>query len=140
MPVSSVMRDKFGLANPRQRKEIAVSIEEIVHTCSNEKVAHAAVASLGFDFASRVRSEAESHGIAMGSFVANIIRDFGEAADAGERKAVYRAMDRTDQPILCGLRFILEGRLRMVQGTSSAQWRVGTFACPMPDMEARHAR
>ncbi len=104
----------------RQRKESPVSIEEIVHTCSNEKVAHAAVASLGFAFATRVRNEAESHGVTTGAFVARLVREFGRAADAGERRAVQRVMDKADQPILCGLRFILEGRLRSAQGTASS--------------------
>ena len=109
-----------------------MSIEEIVHTCSHEKVAQAAVASLGFDFASRVRTEAESHGIAMGTFVARVVLEFGAAADAGERKAVYRAMDRADQPLLSGLRFILEGRLRTGQSASRGAWPIGSLSRPMP--------
>lgn len=116
-----------------------MSIDEIVHTCSNEKVAHAAVVSLGFDFASRVRTEAERHGIAMGAFVAGIVREFGEGADARELKAVYSAMDRADQPILSGLRFILEGRLGMEQSASRGQWPIGKRACPIPDMALPHA-
>lgn len=117
-----------------------MSIEEIVHTCSNEKVAQAAVASLGFDFASRVQTEAESHGVTMGAFVARIVREFGDAADAGERKAVYRAMDRADQPILSGLRLILEGRLRAAQTAARRRWPTGPLACPMPpDLAVRHA-
>ncbi len=117
-----------------------MSIEEIVHTCSHEKVAQAAVASLGFDFATRVRTEAESHGVTMGAFVARVVHEFGKAADAAERRAVRRVMDKADQPILCGLRFILEGRLRMAQGATHRQWPFGPLSCPLPpDLALRHA-
>lgn len=118
-----------------------MSIEEIVHTCSNEKVAQAAVASLGFDFATRVRTEAERHGVTTGAFVARVVHEFGKAADAGERRAVYRVMDKADQPILCGLRFILEGRLGSAQSKSHRQLPFSTPACPMPPphLTVRHA-
>ena len=117
-----------------------MSIEEIVNTCSHENVAQAAVASLGIDFASRVRTEAESHGVAMGALVARIVREFDAAADAGERRAVYRAMDRTDQPLLSGLRFILEGRLRAAQGASRQAWPISPFPSPRPsDLAVWHA-
>lgn len=116
-----------------------MSIEEIVYTCSHEKVAQAAVASLGFDFATRVRTEAERHGVATGVLVARIVREFGAAADAGERKAVCRAMDRTDQPLLCGLRFILEARLRAAQSASRETWLIGPLASSRPsDLAVRH--
>jgi hypothetical protein len=114
-----------------------VSIDEIVHSCSNEKVAQAAVASLGFAFASRVRAEAEGHGVTMGAFAARVVHEFGKAADAGERRAVIRVMDKADQPILCGLRFILEGRLLVSQGASHRHWLSG--AQSSPDLVLRQA-
>jgi hypothetical protein len=92
----------------RQRKDNPVSIEEILHTCSNEKVAQAAVASLGFDFATRVRSAAESRGETSGALVARIVLEFGKGAGADERHAIARVMDRADQPILAGLRVMLD--------------------------------
>lgn len=117
-----------------------MSIEEIVYTCSHEKVAQAAVASLGFDFAMRVRTEAESHGVAPGVLVARIVREFGAAADAGERRAVCHAMDRTDQPLLCGLRFILEARLRAAQNASRETWPLSPLASSRSsDLAVRHA-
>jgi hypothetical protein len=135
MPASYGMYDCRLTLRLRQRKESAVSIEEIVHTCSNEKVALAAVASLGFDFASRVRTEAEGHGTTTGVFVARIVHEFGEVADAGERNAVSRAMDRTDQPILIGLRVILEGRLRLSQKES--RWPVESVSHCQADTRLR---
>lgn len=86
-------------------------LDEIVHTCSHEKVAHAAVASLGFVFLSRVKRAADQRGVSVGIFAASVVREFGEEAPAHERCAVDRAMDKADQPILCGLQTILERQL-----------------------------
>lgn len=129
----------------RQRKETVVSIEEIVHTCSNEMVAQAALASLGFDFAMRVRAEADMHGITSGALVAQIVYEFGKAADPDERRAVARVMHKADQPILTGLRFLLDARLRSSQRPSREvrpEWPVtGFVASPgdLGDLGARHA-
>ncbi len=125
--------------NHRQRKEIVVSLEEIVHTCSNEKVAQAAVASLGYDFASRVRAEADCHGVTMGVLVAQIVREFGRTADARERHAVSRVMEKTDQPILVGLRFMLDAYLTSAERATRAPWMIAA-SFSRPEIEARPAR
>jgi hypothetical protein len=123
----------------RQRKEIVVSIEEILHTCSNEKIAQAAVLSLGFDFASRVRSAAEGHGITTGVLVAGIIRDFGKTADADDRRLVTRTMEKTDQPLLVGLRFIVDAYLRANRATADSEWPIGAMLRSRPECGAAHA-
>lgn len=124
----------------RQRKEIVVSIEEILHTCSNEKVAQAAVSSLGFNFASRVRRAAEGYGITTGVMVAGIVRDFGKTADADDRRVVTRAMEKTDQPLLVGLRVILDAYLRAnhAVAASDREWQIGATlrAMQQPDFGA----
>jgi hypothetical protein len=97
-----------------------VLIDEIVHTCSNEKVAHAAVASLGFTFASRVKSAADLHGVSIGAFAARAVREFAEEAQLPERRAVDRAMQKADQPILRGLQTILEKELEA--RASAGRW------------------
>jgi hypothetical protein len=104
-----------------------VSIEEIIHTCSNEKVAQAAVASLGFDFARRVRIEAENHGATTGAFVAKLVREFGKSVDPDECLALDRMIKKADQPILCGLRLILEARLKSIEGVPHRQWPLGSL-------------
>jgi hypothetical protein len=91
--------------------EASVSVEEIIHTCSNEKVAQAAVASIGLVFALRVKSAADVHGLGIGDFAARAVREFGRAAGEFERKAVHGAMERSPQPILSGLKAILERKL-----------------------------
>ncbi len=99
-----------------------MSIDEIVHTCSNEKVAQAAVASLGFAFASRVKTAADIHGVTIGAFTAKIVREFGDEAHAQERRAVDRAMHRSDQPILRGLQVILERELEEPSSPGRGKW------------------
>jgi hypothetical protein len=96
-------------------------IDEIVHTCSNEEVAQAAVASLGFAFASRVKSAADLHGVSIGAYTARVVRDFGEDTQPLERRAVDRATHKADQPILRGLQIILERQLEAL--TLPGRWR-----------------
>jgi hypothetical protein len=91
--------------------EGSVLVNEIIHTCSNEKIAQAAVASIGFVFALRVKNTAELQGLTVGAFAAKIVHEFGHAADECERKAVRRAMELSPQPILGGLQKILERKL-----------------------------
>jgi pyruvate/2-oxoglutarate/acetoin dehydrogenase E1 component len=83
-------------------------MNEIVRTCSNENVAKAAVASLGCTFAERVRASAGVYGLSVGAFTAWTVRRFHDSASDCERKAVGAAMAGSDQPILVGLRRILE--------------------------------
>lgn len=119
----------------RQRMESVVSIEEIVHTCSNEKVAQAALASLGFAFATRVRGEAEGRGVSAGAYVARLVNEFDSSADPGERRCIHKAMERADQPILAGLRLILESRLNAE--ASNGRWPIGKLGCLPPDFALR---
>ncbi len=88
-----------------------MSIDEIVHTCSNEHIARAAVASIGVSFASRVKFAADLLGVSVGAFTAKTVRAFGKEASADARREVMRAMIHSDQPILRGLEAILEREL-----------------------------
>jgi hypothetical protein len=83
-------------------------IAEIIHTCSHEKVAQAAVASLGSEFAGRVGVTAETFGLSVGAFAARAVREFEKSVGEQEKKALRAIMDRTDQPILTGLQAILQ--------------------------------
>jgi hypothetical protein len=117
-----------------------MSIDEIVHTCSNENVARAAVASIGVSFAARVRSAADILGVSTGLFAARAVRTFAAAAAIDERREIVRAMCRADQPILRGLEAILERELDDVSSLDGREWRPVTpamssdaardFCCP----------
>jgi hypothetical protein len=99
-----------------------VLIDEIVHTCSNEKVAQAAVASLGFAFVSRIKTAADLRGVTIGAFAAKVVREFGDDAQLSERHTVDRAMQRSDHPILRGLQMILEKELEEPSSSGRGRW------------------
>lgn len=82
-------------------------IAEIIHTCSHEKVAQAAVASLGSDFAGKVGATAGTYGLSIGAFTARTVREFETNVGEREKQALRAIMARTDQPILTGLQHIL---------------------------------
>ena len=82
-------------------------IAEIIHTCSHEKVAQAAVASMGSAFAGKVGVSAGACGLSIGAFTARAVQEFDALSGEAERQAVRNAMDGADQPILTGLQLIL---------------------------------
>src|SRR5262249_19024781 len=82
-------------------------IAEIIHTCSHEKVAQAAVVSMGSAFAGKVGMSAGACGLSIGAFTARAVREFDESSGETERQAIRKAMDGADQPILTGLQLIL---------------------------------
>jgi hypothetical protein len=82
-------------------------IAEIIHTCSHEKVAHAAVASMGSAFARKVGATAGARGLSIGAFTARVVREFDEFSGEADRQAIRKVMDGSDQPILAGLQHIL---------------------------------
>ena len=114
-----------------------MSIDEIVHTCSNENVAHAAVASIGISFIARVRLRADMYGIGVGAFAARAVRSFAEEAPVNERREIMRAMFRADQPILRGLQAILERELDDSSVLDSGAWRPVTPTFTVSDGVAR---
>jgi hypothetical protein len=85
-----------------------VIVREILRTCSNPHVAHAAVASIGGDLAQRVSRDAAERNLTSGLFAAGLVRRFSRAAGARDWKGVDEATRGADQPILSGLRYILE--------------------------------
>lgn len=88
------------------------ALREIVRTCSNAHVARAAVASIGGDFAERFAADASRHELPSGVFAARLVRDFAMSADQQEWDGVTEATRGAQQPILTGLRYILDRRLR----------------------------
>jgi hypothetical protein len=93
---------------------------EIVHTCSNSYVADAAVISIGGEIARAVADDANRHAMSRGAYAAKLVREFASRADDGERGRVAAAAFRSEQPILSGLRYILERGVRAEQAWMSA--------------------
>jgi hypothetical protein len=83
-------------------------IAEVVHSCSNEKVAQAAVASIGSEFAGKVKATASVHGLSTGAFTARTVLQFDRTCGGEEKQALRRMMRGSDQPILFALEHILK--------------------------------
>ncbi|MBI1867303.1 MAG: hypothetical protein HYS06_03255 [Methylocystis sp.] len=86
-------------------------IADMIHSCSNDKVAQAAVACIGGHFAERVRAAAHERGLNAGRFVASVMRDFALRANEETRAILQRKIAGADQPLLDGLRQVVEGAL-----------------------------
>ncbi len=88
-------------------------LREVIHTCSNEYVAEAALISLGGPVAKTVAVAAARRGLPVGPFVAELARDFERHAGTCIWARTEQAMRGADQPILVGLYVILaHGLLR----------------------------
>ncbi len=86
-------------------------IADLIHSCSNEHVAQAAVACIGGHFAERVRYVAGKNGLNAGRFVAIVVRNFARRASNETREALCRKVAGADQPLLHGLRHVVEPAL-----------------------------
>jgi hypothetical protein len=97
---------------------------EIVHTCSNSYVARAAVDSIGGEFARRFAADASRRSLSSGAWAARLVREFADKADEVEWRRVHAAADGADQPILSGLRYILERSARERGDEAPPAWMI----------------
>ncbi len=86
-------------------------VADLIHSCSNEMVAQAALMCIGGRFAERVRVAAQEKGLSVGRFVSVVVRDFARRADDNVRDALRERITGDDQPLLKGLRAVLEPAL-----------------------------
>ena len=86
-------------------------VREIVNSCSNDHVAQAALGSIGGTFAARIEALAESEGLKGGSYAAGHVASFKNAASARDWDALRDAIRCHDQPVLAGLRHILQAAI-----------------------------
>jgi hypothetical protein len=102
----------------RRRRQVCVRSEfvrlrEVIHTCSNEYVAEAALISLGGPVAKIVAVAAARRGLSLGRFVAELACDFERHTGTCIWARAEQAMRGADQPVLVGLYVILaQGLLR----------------------------
>jgi hypothetical protein len=99
-----------------------VIVREILRTCSNPHVARAAVASIGGDLAQRVSRDAAKRNLTSGNFAAGLVRRFSRAAGASDWEGVDEATRGADQPILSGLRYILEHGAELAADDVDPEW------------------
>jgi hypothetical protein len=108
-------------------------VREIVLTCSNPHIARAAVLSIGGDFARRVSRAAAKRNLPSGVFAAGLVRRFSRQAGHGDWEGVGQATRGADQPILSGLKYILDRGRELDQDDSDPleDWRGPTpsFSC-----------
>ena len=97
---------------------------EIVHTCSNSEVARAAVDSIGGEFAKRFAADASLRDLTSGAWAAKLVQDFAHRADEVEWHRVVSATHGSDQPILTGLRYILEHGAGKAATSTPPAWMI----------------
>ncbi len=97
-------------------------VREIVQTCSNPNIARAAVASIGGDFARRFTHDAAKRNLTSGLFAAGLVRRFSRRAGESDWQGVGEATRGADQPILSGLRYILERGVELDEGDADPEW------------------
>jgi hypothetical protein len=84
-----------------------VRLREVIHTCSNDKVAEAALMSLGEPLGKIVALAAARRGVPRGRFVAELAHDFERHARTCVWAQAEQTMRGADQPVLVGLYVIL---------------------------------
>ena len=105
-----------------------LSAQRTYNTCSNDKVAEAALVSLGGAFAKIVAVAAARRGLPQGRFVAELVRDFERHAGTCLWAQAEQAMRGADQPVLVGLYVVLAHGLLEQHVT-----RHGRQQCPSDD-------
>lgn len=84
---------------------------DILHSCTDEGIAAAAVASIGDPFAAAVRAEADSAGLSVGALTASLVSGFARDASERDWRELSTAMTGADQPVLAGLQAMTERAL-----------------------------
>ncbi len=106
---------------------------EIIRTCSHEKVAEAAVLSVGPAFRDRIALLAAASGMRSGGFVASLVHRFRDEASDAEMDGLDRVIAGSDMPILEGVRWIvdvmLDGTRKRGQRTQKGARTRRTVGC-----------
>ena len=84
---------------------------DILHSCTDEGIAAAAVASIGGPFAAAVRAEAERTGLTVGALTASLVSGFARDASERDWRELSAAMAGADLPVLAGLQAMAERAL-----------------------------
>ena len=91
----------------RDEREVFMLVSDLLHSCANECVAEAAVASIGGDFAHAVQDAAEEQGVSAGFYAAAKVRRFARIATERDWRELVDALKGEDFPVLTGLRTIV---------------------------------
>mgnify|MGYP007004380965 CR=1 FL=1 len=101
---------------------------ELINSCSHEKVAEAAILSIGGEFRDRVALLARASDVSTGHYAAQCVRRFAEEANEQDWEALSAVIAGCDTPILHGLRWLVEtmldGELPSERRGRSAAWQL----------------
>lgn len=100
-----------------------IVLAELIRSCSHEKVADAALASIGLGFQRKIASVARADGLSSGAYAASVVRAFARAASERDWSELAARIEGADMPILTGLRHIVE---------TSADMRIGASCGGIP--------
>lgn len=82
-------------------------IGEVVRTCANDRVAHAAIASIGRRFLADVTERATAYDMSVGEFAKLSVERFLRHGDEAELRSVTSVMIGAQEPVLAGLHRVL---------------------------------
>lgn len=85
-------------------------VSDLLHSCTNDRVAAAAVCSIGGPFAFHVQASADRHGVTIGAYAARMVREFAISATEREWRDLVIACRGADHPVLAGLQLIVDRR------------------------------
>ena len=85
---------------------------DILHSCTDEGIAAAAVASIGGPFAAAIRAEAARSGLTVGALTASLVSGFARDASERDWRDLSGAMAGADHPVLSGLQAMAERALQ----------------------------
>jgi hypothetical protein len=92
-------------------EKMAMLRAELINSCSHEKVAEAAILSIGGSFRDRVALLARASDVSTGHYAAQCVRWFAEEAHEQDWEALSAVIAGCDTPILHGLRWLVETML-----------------------------
>lgn len=85
-------------------------VSDLLHSCTNDRVAAAAVCSIGGAFASHVQTEADERGLTIGAYASSMVREFAIGATERDWRDLVVACRGADHPVLAGLQLIVDRR------------------------------
>ncbi len=91
-------------------------VSDLLHSCANDRVAAAAVSSIGGEFAVRVQRMAREDNLSVGAYTSQVVRAFALGATERDWRALVFATRGHDHPVLAGLQAILDRRYRVIDG------------------------
>lgn len=85
-------------------------VSDLLHSCTNDRVAAAAVCSIGGTFSGDVQAKADEHGMTIGAYAATMVREFAMNASERDWRDLINACRGSDHPVLAGLQLIVGRR------------------------------